>query len=274
MSPRSWSVAAVAAFALLVTLTPLRAEAGEVYCSTFGGTLSGYLNDNVKVDTDCWIDKATVNGNVKLDGAYQLVISYSKVNGNIECDYQGSLRISDSKVNGNIEKCQSAPGDKPWSRKGVFQASLDGYQEVPAISTSGEGQFRAEVVRSSGMLRYALRYRGLEGGNVLFAHIHFGRPGTNGDVIAFLCSNMAPPVGVDTPPCPAEGVLLEGELDRFDVIGPAAQGIDPGEAGEALRALEAGAAYVNVHTAGFPSGEIRGQIEAGRGKKGKKGRSR
>ena len=100
MSLRNAVAAVGAGFALLATLaTPMRADAGEVYCSTFGGTLSGDLNDNLKVDTDCWIDHATVNGNVKFDGAYHLEIGYSHVNGNIECDYKGSLQITNSKVN-------------------------------------------------------------------------------------------------------------------------------------------------------------------------------
>jgi CHRD domain len=42
-----------------------------------------------------------------------------------------------------------------------------------------------------------------------------------------------------------------------------AQGIAPGELAEVLRAIRANAAYVNVHTVGFPSGEIRGQFDRG-----------
>ncbi len=44
------------------------------------------------------------------------------------------------------------------------------------------------------------------------------------------------------------------------VIGPSGQGISAGEFDEIVAAIRAGVAYVNVHTTGFPGGEIRGQI--------------
>jgi len=44
------------------------------------------------------------------------------------------------------------------------------------------------------------------------------------------------------------------------VVGPAGQGIAPGELDEFIRAIRAGVTYVNVHSTKFPSGEIRGQI--------------
>ncbi len=94
---------------------------------------------------------------------------------------------------------------------------------------------------------------------MIFVHIHLGRPAIAGGIIAFLCDNREPPE-VDTPMCPEEGETLRGELDEMDVIGPEAQGIEPGEADEALRALLNAATYVNVHTEGRPAGEIRGQI--------------
>jgi hypothetical protein len=90
---------------------------------------------------------------------------------------------------------------------------------------------------------------------VVQAHIHFGRTATNGGVIAFLCG------GDSKPACPTgRQIHVTGVLTPSDVIGPVAQGIDPGQAREALRALMMRAAYANVHTTMFPNGEIRGQI--------------
>ena len=54
---------------------------------------------------------------------------------------------------------------------------------------------------------------------------------------------------------------VTGVVDAADVIGPADQGIEAGSLSEILRAMRAGAAYVNVHTQVNQGGEIRGQIK-------------
>ena len=133
----------------------------------------------------------------------------------------------------------------------AVRAELTGYKEVPAISSTGEGTLTAEI--GSKEIHYELRYGELEGGAVLFAHIHFGRPGTNGGVVAFLCG------GGDKPDCPQSGTV-SGVIDAADVIGPAEQGIEPGEFRELVRAMKRGATYANVHTESFPTGEIRGNV--------------
>jgi len=143
----------------------------------------------------------------------------------------------------------------------AFKANLDGYQEVPAVSTSGTGAFSIDVNAAESSANYELSYAGLTGAAVLFAHVHLGRPATNGGVMVFLCSNVGAPV--PTPACPGPaGGTVTGTLTAADVIGPSGQGVAPGEFAEFVAALRAGAAYANVHTApAFGGGEIRGDIK-------------
>jgi hypothetical protein len=72
-------------------------------------------------------------------------------------------------------------------------------------------------------------------------------------------------VGVPTPQaCPDAPATITGTLSAADVIALPDQGVDPGAAGfaEMIEAIQAGAAYVNVHTTGHPSGEIRSRLRA------------
>jgi hypothetical protein len=134
---------------------------------------------------------------------------------------------------------------------------LTGFAENPDVSTKAGGSFDATINRENRAIRYTLRYSGLEG-DVQQAHIHFGKPGVNGGVSAFLCSNLpSPPPG--TPACPQQGAV-ESRLVEGDIIGPADQGIEPGHFRELVRAIRSGRAYVNVHSSKFPGGEIRAQI--------------
>lgn len=145
-----------------------------------------------------------------------------------------------------------------------FEASLRGFQEVPAISTTGRGTFRAVLSEDETSLRYTLTYSGLVG-DVLQAHIHLGQKGVNGGVSAFLCETSAAsdpfPEGAagDAPTCPQSGSVT-GTLTAVNVVGPSAQGIAPGEFGELVAAMEAGVTYANLHSTRWPGGEIRGQI--------------
>jgi hypothetical protein len=146
-------------------------------------------------------------------------------------------------------------GNKP------LRAWLNGYQEVPAVSTAANGRFEATVTPTRDGLAYKLSYAGLEG-DVTQAHIHFGQRGVAGAISAFFCSNLPnPPAG--TQACPPSPATVTGTIKASDVIGPTAQGIAPGELDELLRAIKAGAAYANVHSTKFPSGEIRAQLRAG-----------
>ncbi|MGH2475431.1 MAG: CHRD domain-containing protein [Candidatus Limnocylindrales bacterium] len=134
--------------------------------------------------------------------------------------------------------------------KNKFEASLNGYMEVPSISTTARGSFKLDINGST--IDYRLTFRDLST-PTLFAHIHFARPDVNGSVAAFLCG------GGGKPACPASGTVT-GTIVAADVVGPAAQGIAAGEFAELVRAIRNGATYANVHSEMFPGGEIRGNI--------------
>jgi CHRD domain len=140
---------------------------------------------------------------------------------------------------------------------------LTGYEETPALSTPGEGTFRAQINQNAGEIRWQLTFGHLES-PATQAHIHFENRTNAGPIVAFLCSNLAgAPAG--TQPCPAGGGTISGTITAANVgAGAAAQGLAAGEFDEFVRAIRAGATYVNVHTTGRPGGEIRAQLEDGK----------
>lgn len=137
----------------------------------------------------------------------------------------------------------------------TLHADLTGYEEVPAVSTGANGTFRAKIANNESAIDFELTYEGIEGGNVLFAHIHVGQLSVNGGVSAFLCG------GGGRPACPSPGGTVTGRILPADVIGPGgAQQVPPGALDELIAAIRAGATYANVHSQVSPGGEIRGQI--------------
>jgi hypothetical protein len=140
-----------------------------------------------------------------------------------------------------------------------IREKLTGYQEVPALSTPGKGQFRASINRGASEISYRLTYSGLETAATQ-SHIHFENKTNTGPIVVFLCSNLgnSPP---GTQACPASGGTITGTIRPANVgAGAAAQGLAAGEFDELVRAIRAGATYVNVHSVGRPGGEIRAQL--------------
>lgn len=161
-----------------------------------------------------------------------------------------------------------------------ISVKLDGYQAVRvtgqppafnaqvegAVSTTGSGAFAARIDRVNRVITYDLNYDALEG-DVLQAHIHFGRPGTNGGVMVFLCSNLNnDPSPTPTPACPGprsgsvSGVIEPQDVIEFPPLSAVQQGITAGEFDEMLKAIDAGAAHVLVHSTLHVPGELRGDI--------------
>jgi hypothetical protein len=144
----------------------------------------------------------------------------------------------------------AANDDKNKSKD--VKAVLTGFNEVPlSISTSGTGKLRMSIDGSNTTVSYTLSFSGLEGGAVTGAHLHLGKPGVAGNVIVNLC-----PVTCVSP--------VSGTFAAANVVAQPTQGIaGPADWAEVLKAIRAGAVYANVHTTGYPAGEIRGQLSGG-----------
>ena len=114
--------------------------------------------------------------------------------------------------------------------------ALSGDQEVPAVTTSASGSGTVSLDGST--VTVTGSFSGLTG-DYAASHIHGGARGENGPVVVAL----APTVDADM-----RGAAWEAGTNTFEVSTTFADSI------------RAGLAYVNVHSAAFPDGEIRGQI--------------
>ena len=147
---------------------------------------------------------------------------------------------------------------------------LTGYEEVPSVSTTATGDFNARISKDGSRIDWELSYADLEGA-VQQAHIHFGQKAVNGGISVFLCTNLGNgPAG--TQPCPAPPATISGTIVAADVspnipatAAARTQGINTGEIDELIKAIRAGATYVNVHSTLWPGGEIRSQINGNSG---------
>lgn len=138
-----------------------------------------------------------------------------------------------------------------------LSAQLNSYEETPStLNSPGTGVFLGLLDSDETTINYQLFYTDLQGASVLFAHIHFGKPGESGGVVAFLCGGGGKPV------CPAAGTLITGAIGAANVQALAGQNLAAGDMPAFVRAIKSGFAYVNVHTNSFPTGELRGQIKS------------
>lgn len=113
----------------------------------------------------------------------------------------------------------------------AFSTALSGDQEVPPATTLGRGQLDAVLDRTTGQLRWKLDFANLTG-PVTAAHFHGpAQPGANAAVVLPLPSPLT---------SPAEGSAMLTQAQAAELM--------------------AGRWYVNLHTAAFPGGEIRGQL--------------
>jgi hypothetical protein len=155
-----------------------------------------------------------------------------------------------------------AAAQKPATQE--YDAQLSGFFEIGplnnntgAILTNGSGKLTLTIEKNAA--EYSLNYSGLTS-NVTQSHIHFGQEHVAGGIFVFLCTNLGNgPAG--TPACPSGNGTVSGTITPASILAVPGQNIPAGNFDVLLAALTSDTAYVNVHTANFPGGEIRGQVE-------------
>jgi hypothetical protein len=138
---------------------------------------------------------------------------------------------------------------------GNLVAHLSGAQEVPPVDARGQGQAVFSVSDDRSVVNYKLLVANTE--NMTASHIHCGAPGVNGPVVVFLFGTV--PDGETL-----NGILAQGSFKQEKLIPRPDSAACPGGVAtleQLLAKMEAGDAYVNVHTLAHPGGEIRGQIK-------------
>jgi hypothetical protein len=120
-----------------------------------------------------------------------------------------------------------------------FQATLKGSSEVPPTGSPGTGTLTASLDTISMKLDYTLTWSGLTGPATM-AHFHGpAAAGTNAGVQVVIGGKKMPGMSMGpTSPVHAQATLTADQMAQ----------------------LEHGDWYVNVHSAKFPKGEIRGQV--------------
>lgn len=131
-----------------------------------------------------------------------------------------------------------------------FGARLSGNQEVPPNDSATGGFALFHVDRNMEQMRFRLVVR--RGENLLGAngaHLHCAPEGVNGPVVAFLAG--------ETPPGFDGKIDLRASLTDASIIPETDCGTTLADLVEAM--LD-GNVYVNVHSADFPGGVVRGQV--------------
>jgi len=113
---------------------------------------------------------------------------------------------------------------------------INAAQEVPVNPSTATGKMTAQYNMETNILTYTVTFSGLTG-NASAAHIHgLGEPGFNAPVLQTFAGFPAAPQGAYSGSLFVDGVAIKEE----NILN--------------------GRFYVNIHTAMYPGGEIRGQI--------------
>lgn len=135
---------------------------------------------------------------------------------------------------------------------GTWSTHANGATEVPVRDTNAQGQATFQLSTDGSSLHFKLIVANIQ--NVTQAHIHLGPPTGTGNIVVWLYPSGPPAQLI---PGRSDGVLAEGTITSEDLVNDLAGA----ELSALVDAMNAGLAYVNVHTTQFPPGEIRGNLD-------------
>jgi hypothetical protein len=131
-----------------------------------------------------------------------------------------------------------------------FKAKLTNAEEVPPVATDTTGKAKFKVNPDQTAIEFELEIEdAIDILAVAGAHIHCAPAGQNGPVIVLLAGAI--PGGFDGE------VEIKATISEANIVDPTCGATLP----ELIANMQAGNTYVNVHSAAYPGGEIRGQIE-------------
>ncbi len=151
-----------------------------------------------------------------------------------------------------------------------FNTHLSANEEVMPIgivnNSLAQGQANFKFTQDGDALHYKLIAANID--NAFMAHIHMAPAGVNGGIVVWLFPSTTPGVQGPLGAGRMDGVLAEGTITAADLVGT----LKGHPLSDLIDAIQAGNAYVNVHTndgvdgtntgpGDFPGGEIRGQLE-------------
>jgi len=128
-----------------------------------------------------------------------------------------------------------------------FAAPLSGGEEVDPVATQATGVAKFQLSQDRSELSYKINVANIVG--VAAAHIHCAPAGANGPVGVTLFSGA--PAGA------VNGTLVQGVITAPN----GGNGCGWADLADVIAAMRGGDTYVNVHTAEFGGGEVRGQVK-------------
>jgi hypothetical protein len=142
----------------------------------------------------------------------------------------------------------------------TFTATLSGANEVPPVPSPGTGETTVTLDAEAHTLQINVTFSGLTS-NTVAAHIHCCAPvGTNVGVATTIPAFPGFPLGVTSGTYSSEVFDLTQPLIYNPAFVTLQGGTIAGAEAALIAGIQGGLTYLNIHTANFPGGEIRGQL--------------